>query len=54
MTLCISQYETIDWLAECETRNKLYCWPFLHFYNKFEVWNKQGFLDLNHLSSAQQ
>jgi hypothetical protein len=51
---CISQYEKVDWVAGCETRNKLYCWPCLLFSNKLEVWNKQGFLDFNLLSSAQQ
>ena len=50
----ISQYGKVDWLAGCETTNKLYCWPCLIFYNKRDVWNKQGFLDLNDLSSAQQ
>jgi hypothetical protein len=48
----LSQYEKVDWLAGCETTNKLYCLPCLLFSNKHKVWNKQGFSDLNHLSSA--
>jgi hypothetical protein len=44
----------VDWLAGCEIANKLYFWPCLLFSNKHEVRNKQGFSDINHLSSQNQ
>jgi hypothetical protein len=31
---CTSQYNQVEWLAGCETANKLYCWPYLLFPNK--------------------
>jgi len=31
---CISQYEKLDWVIGCETKNELYFWPCLLFSNK--------------------
>jgi hypothetical protein len=47
-------FENFDWLAGCETSNEIYCSPPLHFPNKHEACNKQGFCGANHLSSEQQ
>ena len=49
-----SHYETTEWLTGSVLLNKLFCWPCLLFYKHSErnVWNSEGFSDLNHLSSA--
>lgn len=49
----VTAYET-KWLCGSTVRNKLFCWPCLLFQNPGEkcVWTKEGFSDLNHLSSA--
>ena len=49
-----SHYENVDWLTGCETRSKLFCWPCLLFSRERSVWNKQGYADLGHLTSATQ
>lgn len=33
---CISQYNKVEWLAGCETANKVYCWPCLLLSSKHE------------------
>ena len=42
------------WLCGSQTRGKLFCWPCLLFQNPSDkcVWIKDGYGDLNHLSSA--
>jgi hypothetical protein len=50
---CIFQYEKFGWLPGCATKNKFIIGPF-YFPNKHEECNKQGFSDLNPLSSAQK
>ncbi|XP_071535018.1 zinc finger MYM-type protein 1-like [Panulirus ornatus] len=50
----ISQYETVEWMTGCEKRSRLFCWPCLLFSKENGVWNKHGFSDLNHLTTAQQ
>lgn len=52
----VTQYEKTIWLAGCSKKNKLFCWPCLLFKTEAvkNVWNHDGFSDLNHLSAALQ
>nr|CAI5854557.1 unnamed protein product [Callosobruchus analis] len=49
----INNYEKIRWLTASSTRNKLYCWNCVLFSNdKFSVWGKTGYNNLQNLSGA--
>lgn len=46
-----SAYDTCEWLAGCEKKCKLFCWPCLLFSSVERIpWNKQGYSDLNNLN----
>lgn len=45
-------YNISDWLCGCDVSNKFFCWPCLLFSTKKNVWNDQGYDDLNHLNTA--
>ncbi|XP_077298648.1 zinc finger MYM-type protein 1-like [Arctopsyche grandis] len=49
---CVSNYKKFEWITGCEIRSKLFCWPCLLFSKDINVWNKEGFADLNHLTAA--
>lgn len=42
-------YTKCEWLAGCEERCALFCWPCVLFCKEKFLWNKQGFSDLNNL-----
>lgn len=45
-------YNISDWLCGCDVANKFFCWSCLLFSTKKNVWNNQGYDDLNHLNTA--
>lgn len=47
-------YEYIPWLCGCVKLQKYFCWPCLLFSTEINVWNKNGFNDLNNLSKARK
>lgn len=42
-------YKTCEWLTGCENKSLLFCWPCLLFSSEKNLWNKNGFSDLNNL-----
>lgn len=45
-------YEKKTWLTGCPKLNKLFCWPCLLFNLDKNIWNNQGYSDLNNLFMA--
>ena len=48
----VNQYEKTNWLTGSCRLNRLYCWPCLLFCTEQNVWNKEGYNNLNNLSNA--
>jgi len=45
----IENYKHCEWLTGCDIKSLLFCWPCLLFSSERNLWNKNGFSDLNNL-----
>ena len=45
-------YKNFEWLCGCVHENKMYCWPCLIFGKEKNIWNTNGYSDLNNFSNA--